>query len=325
MGFHIHFPHIHLPHVDLGKALKGVEHDVSGLEHKIEHEVASAARAVGKEARVVERAVGRAVVTMAKKVGHLSKEAEHWLAAGVGFLGHDIMVAMRIPAHILQEIALAIGETVLQMRPLRRAEIDKAGTVYQHTVPYNRVLISRLSGASSRPFTVPGSLVMTATATAALFVPGVGTVFLSAEVLAGLYDKYVIFLGPQGYQNALNHPFDQKSPFPGAGQTFIHELTHVWQGHNQAFPWEYVYNSCKDQCMMGSSAYDYDVTNQPPWKSLHVEAQARLVQNWFALRMPAYGTLYSYVRDNVRGVAPNGATHFTPPPPGQPDPGLSSD
>jgi hypothetical protein len=108
------------------------------------------------------------------------------------------------------------------------------------------------------------------------------------------------------------------------GQTFIHELTHVWQGHNQAFPWDYVYHSIANQCVMGTSAaYSYDVTNQPAWNSLHVEAQARVVQNWFANGSPAYGTLYSYVVSNIQAASPNGPTQpIIPPPAGQSDPGL---
>jgi len=290
LHFHIHLPHIRVPHIDVGKALSTIEHDVG--------------RDMGK--------LGDDLKTVEKDLGKLANKVERVLSEGAGFIARDLGVSLSLAEQIFTAIALAIGQTILVLRPLRPHEIQTAQPVFRGTVPLNRVLISPLSGVSSRPFTVPGTLIMTVMYTSGFLIPGVNTVLLGAALLESLYDKYVIFLGPQGYQNALNHPFDSQSQFgPRAGQTFIHELTHVWQGHNQAFPWDYVYNSIVNQCMMGTNAaYSYNVKNQPAWNSLHVEAQARVVQNWFANGSPPRGILYAYVVSNIQAASPNGPTQF---------------
>jgi hypothetical protein len=301
LHFHVHLPHFRVPHIDVGKALSTIEHDVG--------------RDMGK--------LGHDLKTVEKDLGKLANKVERALSEGAAFIARELGVGLSLAEQILTAMALAIGQTVLVLRPLRPNEIQTAQPVFLGTLPLNRVLISPLSGASSRPFTVPGTLIMTVMYTSGFLIPGVNSVLLGAALLESLYDKYVIFLGPQGYRNALNHPFDTESEFPYPGQTFIHELTHVWQGHNQAFPWDYVYHSIVNQCMMGTSAYSYNVTNQPAWNSLHVEAQARVVQNWFANGSPTYGTLYAYVVSNIQAASPNGPTQFIyPPPAGQSDPGL---
>jgi hypothetical protein len=285
MGFHFHIslphlrlPSIHLPHINIGKTLSGIEHAIGHAAHD-----------VGKEA------------------GHLAHE-----------VGHAVGAAVHLAGHVLADIAAKIGDFALQLRPLRPAEIQVAQSVFLDTLPYDRVLISPLSGLGSRPFTVPGSLMMAATAAVSTLIPGIGAIVLSAEVLAGLANKYVIFMGSAGYHDALHHPFDGRN---APGQTLIHELTHVWQGYHEAFNWDYVYHSIKDQCSIGSHAYDYNVSRHPAWDSLRVESQARVVDHWFGLGRPSYGTLFDYVRDNIRAQKPHGHTSFPPLPQGYSDPG----
>jgi hypothetical protein len=65
----------------------------------------------------------------------------------------------------------------------------------------------------------------------------------------------------------------------GSGATLIHELTHVWQGHNNAFPWGYVADSIAMQCMLGGRSYAYVPGDQ--WSSYHAEPQAQIVEDWY--------------------------------------------
>jgi hypothetical protein len=260
-------------------------------------------------------------VAVGKEVGHLAHDVEHAVGTGVGFVGHEVGTGIHLVIHTLEQVAETVGDFALRLRQLHPAEIQVAQSVFQNTIPYDRVLLIPLAGIGGRPFTIPGTLMMTGTAAASALLPGIGTFFLAAELLAGLYDKYVIFIGADGYQDALHHPFDSAG---SPGQTLIHELTHVWQGHNGGFAWDYVYHSIKDQCQLGTSAYNYDVAMHPGWDTLRVESQARVVDHWFSLGSPQYGTLFSYVRDNIRNTSPHGRTTFLPLRPGQTDPGLIS-
>jgi len=161
-------------------------------------------------------------------------------------------------------------------RPLRPDEIAKAQEVFKGSVPLNRVLICSLTGFGGSRFTLPGSLI----AAYAPIIPAIGPLVTLAAVAGGLLDKYIIFFGRDGYRNAL----DGLDGYPN-GAVFIHELTHVWQGHNQAFPWSYVGDSVAMQCALGrghgrQGAYAYVPGDQ--WHNYHAEQQAMLVQDWYS-------------------------------------------
>jgi len=136
-------------------------------------------------------------------------------------------------------------------------------------------------------------------------IPAIGPLVTLAFAVGGLLDKYIIFLGRDGYRNALD-PLDGYAN----GAVFIHELTHVWQGHNQAFPWSYVGDSVAMQCMCGrghgrQGAYAYAPGDQ--WSRYHAEQQAMLVQDWYS----------HHVAPKDNPLPPNGVTlppQFNPEP-----------
>lgn len=70
--------------------------------------------------------------------------------------------------------------------------------------------------------------------------------------------------------------------------TFIHELTHVWQGHNGSNPFTYMAKSLGVQGWAWlhhrdrNRAYWYDPHNLRHWSSYNVEQQACLVEDWFS-------------------------------------------
>jgi hypothetical protein len=70
--------------------------------------------------------------------------------------------------------------------------------------------------------------------------------------------------------------------------TFIHELTHVWQGHNSFSPFTYMLQSAGAQGRAirehgdRNRAYYYDPNNLRDWSSYNVEEQASIVEDWFS-------------------------------------------
>src|SRR4051812_24968946 len=80
--------------------------------------------------------------------------------------------------------------------------------------------------------------------------------------------------------------------------TFIHELTHVWQG-SHGFVLGYVFDSLNSQAMLGDRAYDY-VLGDPPgrydWDSYNAEQQAHIVQDWFAQGMSVSDPRFKYIK-----------------------------
>jgi hypothetical protein len=107
--------------------------------------------------------------------------------------------------------------------------------------------------------------------------------------------------------------------------TFIHELTHAWQGHNSLCSQTYMIKSVMAQCMAGikdafkskcwkgwdhhrSKAYDYSIVPGRPWNTYNVEQQARIVEDWFSSnpnnKKAGYQSeddyRYSYIVNNIR-------------------------
>jgi hypothetical protein len=287
-GIHLHLPHISLPHINLGHIWHDIGHGLSSLEHGI----VKAAKAVGHEIDVGVHKIGHEVEAALKTVKHVLQDA-----------GHAI-------EHVVDAIALEVDKLILQMRPLRPNEMAVARDVFQGTLPnLNDILINPLSGKDGRAFTVPGTFLMALSGSLGFLIPGVGLTLLAAEALGKLYSKYIIFGGKKMYADALSSYWGTDQP----GEVFVHELTHVWQGHNAVFPWAYVVSSIKDQCTMGQHAYDYDATGMPPFSSFHIEAQAHVVQDWYASGASPYNKLFPYIRDNIRTGSANAKLLSTSP------------
>ena len=131
-------------------------------------------------------------------------------------------------------------------RPLTPGEEALAYRVFRDTLPYGRIFISPWRGWRGRAFVLPTGV--------------------------RRHPQYLLHLGPQGFADALRTHTLQA--------TLIHELTHVWQGHHQSWPWSYVLNSMWHQAVRGRRAYVY--TPGQPWETYAAEQQAQLVQDWFA-------------------------------------------
>jgi hypothetical protein len=105
--------------------------------------------------------------------------------------------------------------------------------------------------------------------------------------------EYVICWGdPVVYANGADHGDDKRA-------TFIHELTHVWQGHHGYSAMGYMVGSIFAQGWHGvkdiikhrrysdwdrhrSKAYVYSMNDiGKPWTSFNVEQQGNIVEDWF--------------------------------------------
>jgi hypothetical protein len=224
------------------------------------------------------------------------------------------------------EFFLSLPKGVLGMRPLRPSEKAIARRVFGNTIPLDRIRVSSLDGLSGRPFTVPGFMLQSMS----WFIPGIGPLLAITSMVRGLTDKYILFLGNDGYDDAINYRLVKNGDgtwVMGPGQNLVHELTHVWQGHNNGFAWGYVVNSVVRQAQNGTDAYKYRPGAQ--WNTYDAEPQAHIVEDWFngtlnnAVRRPTLAgsraltslvdpTLFlgAYIDCNIRPGLPNARTVF---------------
>jgi len=83
--------------------------------------------------------------------------------------------------------------------------------------------------------------------------------------------------------------------------TLIHELTHVWQGYNTPFAWDYVLNSVFSQAL-SSDAYAYKLGAD--WGDYNVEQQASIVEDWYKRGRSSKDKAFPYIRDYVwKGIS----------------------
>jgi hypothetical protein len=162
-------------------------------------------------------------------------------------------------------------------RLLRQSEIDFARQVFEDQLPYKQV---RLAG-----FYLPGNR-------------GVAVTLASVSSLIPVRSmrSYTIYFGPEVFRDGADQP--------RVRDTFIHELTHVWQGYHGGLGWGYMVGSVIAQgravITRGDrhSAYAYEPG--AAWGSYNVEQQAQLVQDWFVKGMRADDERYIYIAGHVR-------------------------
>jgi hypothetical protein len=174
---------------------------------------------------------------------------------------------------------LRIRRRELTTRLLNQEEEDLARQVFEEQLPYGRINIAN--------FFLPGNEGVAVTVAS-------GTALIPVKSLT----DYTIYFGPQVYTEGAHGPRTR--------HTFIHELTHVWQGHHAAFSWEYMVGSMIAQgralVVHGdrNKAYEYDLSGPDPWDSYNVEQQANIVEDWFAGGMDETDPRYVYIKDHIR-------------------------
>jgi hypothetical protein len=280
---------------------KTIVHGAEHIGHDIVHGVEKVGHAIGHEAQVV----GRGIVHGAEAVGH-----------GVYTLGRDVLrgvkkvekVVVHEVSHVVHLVVdgveHAVGDLIgVHMRNPTEAEWKPIQDTFVGEVPSrDKILITSVAGLGGRPFTIPGSLVMGAGAGVGQFVPVLGQIVLIVGLLEHLWDKYLLNMGKGGYKDVLrfwNTDFtNDVTGGPGRpGSTFVHEMTHVWQGYHRAFSWWYIFDSLYHQACCGSKAYDYKVGKN--WADYGVEQQAHIVEDWYCNGSVIGSPWYRYMVSNI--------------------------
>lgn len=196
-------------------------------------------------------------------------------------------------------------------------EWQEAEGVFGNTLPdRRRVLLTNGLGMNDRAFCIPTSALsvlsipgFASTGIAGLLSEAPGPLGLfsyttrlgatSSMVASVINLGYLVNIGPGPYPDMLRNG-DTKG-------LLIHELTHVWQGHNSIFSMEYVYNSFYNQCrseITGASSYRYTIETPPqPFSAFNAEQQASIVEHWYASgenESESADPRWIYIRDNIR-------------------------
>ncbi|HEX8688156.1 MAG TPA: hypothetical protein VF654_16710, partial [Pyrinomonadaceae bacterium] len=163
-------------------------------------------------------------------------------------------------------------------RPLKGSEVELARQVFEDNLPYDKVHLS------NRFFPFNEGTAVTA-ASPLTFIP------------VRTLRSYTIFVGPDVHRDGADGPLFR--------DTFIHELTHVWQGYHGLLGWAYMAQSMLAQGYAiltersRHKAYTYEAG--APWESYNVEQQASIVQGWFRDGMRTEGDKrYAYIVNHIR-------------------------
>jgi hypothetical protein len=153
-------------------------------------------------------------------------------------------------------------------RYLWAEEVDIARLVFKDTIPYWIVKVSAGTGFGNRPYTTKA------------------------------WSEYTLHLGSDFYKNRI----DQLDPWLQA--TFIHELTHVWQGSHSRFSRGFMISSLLSQgkawLLHRDTEFAYHYTPGKQWGDYNVEQQAHIVQDWFYLdHRSQQSSLFPYIRDHI--------------------------
>jgi hypothetical protein len=172
------------------------------------------------------------------------------VAAGVVYIFGPASIVAAVVAGV---VAGAVVDAMVQLRRLTGPEIDFARKVFGDSLDFDKIRLTNLSGLGSTAFTAPT----------------VGHISL-------------VNIG-----NAIDNPTTASFPnssYPTAGQLFIHELTHAWQIQHASLQDGFVPGlMCQgvlNQTVV-SAPYTYGPPG-PPWSSFGMEAQAAIVDQWFA-------------------------------------------
>jgi hypothetical protein len=162
-------------------------------------------------------------------------------------------------------------------RLLKQSEIEFARQVFQDQLPYGKVHIASyyLPGNQGVPVTLAS---------------------VSSIIPVASLRNYTIYFGPEVFRDGADQP--------NIRDTFIHELTHVWQGFHSGLGWEYMIESMIAQghavLTTGDRNKAYEYKPGREWGDYNVEQQALLVQDWFRNGMRDDDERYSYIANRIR-------------------------
>jgi hypothetical protein len=196
-----------------------------------------------------------------------------------------------VPAVIAGAAAGAVVDSMVRIRSLDTGDTaphgDETGfarAVFGDSLDFDRIRVTNLSGLGTRAFTTPTVD---------------GTILLN---IGNAYDSPTTAVDPpHGYATE--------------GQILIHELTHAWQIQHASLADGYIpgllCQGIYNQGVTGRAAYQYGPPG-PAWSTFNLEAQAAIVDQWFAGTtskqppppMDTAGPYYGYIRNNIRASSP---------------------
>jgi hypothetical protein len=197
-------------------------------------------------------------------------------AGGAFLLGPGAIIPVFVTSAV-------IGDIAVKHREASPAEQGFAAQVFRDTLPWDRILLTNLSGANGRAFVCPN---------------------IDGQILVNLGGH---LFGAPVETLALDAQGQPKDWVPG--QTFIHELVHAWQIAHGALDAGFLLQGIVEQVTKGSSAYKYGPPG-PPFTDFGLEGQAAMVEHWFAGRPRGNGTFeprmseadpyFRYIQGNIR-------------------------
>ena len=205
------------------------------------------------------------------------------IVAGAVFIYGPFAV---VPATIAGVAAGAIVDSMVKIRPLGTGDAaphgDETGfarAVFGDSLDFDRIRLTNLSGLGGRAFTAPA---------------------IDGTILINIGNAY----------DAPTAALDPPSGYRARGQILIHELTHAWQLQHASLADGYIPGLMCDgiynQTVIGRASYRYGPPG-PAWSTFSLEAQAAIVDQWFAgnttqqpgdPKDPA-GPYYGYIRNNI--------------------------
>jgi hypothetical protein len=219
------------------------------------------------------------------------------------------------------------------MRPATKArwpnddEWRIATSVFRSNLPSRRrIIVTDACGIGDAPFTIPSAALHAVPAIIAAAISGaaaglagriaapldwVGSIVGGISNVTGVLPSVHYFAAPFQLASVVSPLYFVNvgaRPYPdmtsGYRSLLVHELTHVWQGHNSVFALSYVINSAFHQCRGsargGGRGAAYDYSPGLPWRAYNAEQQAEIVEDWYEAGMPESGELWHYIRNNVR-------------------------
>lgn len=177
---------------------------------------------------------------------------------------------------------LNLAHDYIGFRGLRPSERAVLYEVFGSSINPDRLVICSLAGPTGRPLTFAG---LAFELTAASICPALGPVMLVGSLINELHSKYILCLGPNGYNDAINYRMKYRSMNQRVlGQALVHEMTHAWQGIHYLWAQYYMCDSIEDQIehiFEDRSAYYYYYKEFRQFDEYRVEQQASIVDDWY--------------------------------------------
>jgi hypothetical protein len=178
---------------------------------------------------------------------------------GIGIIAGGVIIWGPLaigPAFLVGVTTGLIVDALIKIRRMEPPEMDFAKQVFGNSLDFEMIRVTNMVGLGNAPFTLPTID---------------NHILVNIGVSDAMYDAPTTTASPRWG--------------PTRGQLLIHELTHAWQIQHATLAGGYVpgwlCTGIDEQVIIGSRSYNYGDAG-PPWDSLHNEAQAHIVDEWFA-------------------------------------------